>query len=179
MMMKKKMILVTIISLIGMLVSGGICFYTKTRTLLPVAVTSGTIFYHLAVRLAIGSLVDAKYHNRMDYTRKWFQEKAFEKKLYKKLNVRKWKKWLPTFNPQDFNLENRSLEEIIQVTCQAEVVHEVIMPFSFVPILFSIWFGSLEVFVITSCAAFLFDGIFVIIQRYNRPRLMRLLKRKA
>ena len=178
-MLKKKMISIAAIALIVSFVSGALYAFTKSRTFFPVAVTFGTIFYHLAMRLAIGSLVDAKYHNRMDYTKKWFQEKPFEKKLYKKLKVRKWKKHLPTLNPEDFDLKNRSIEEIIQVMCQAEVVHELIMPLSFVPVVFSIWFGSLDVFVITSCASFLFDSMFVIMQRYNRPRLMRLLKRKS
>ena len=176
--MKKKMITVAVISLVILVAAGVAYALTEIRPLLSVAVTFGTIFYHLAVRLVIGGVIDAKYHNHMDYTRRWFQEKAFEKRLYQVLKVKKWKKWLPTFNPEDFNLKNRSVEEIIQVSCQAEVVHEVIMPFSFVPILFSIWVGSLGVFVITSCAAFLFDSIFVIMQRFNRPRLLRLLRRK-
>lgn len=178
-MLKKKMIRVAVISLLISAASGAVYSCTKNQVLFPVAVTFGTIFYHFAMRLAVGSLADAKYHNRMDYTKKWFQERAFEKKLYKKLKVRKWKKWLPTLNPQDFDLKNRSVEEIIQVTCQAEVVHELIMPLSFVPIVFSVWFGSLDVFVVTSCISCLFDGAFVIIQRYNRPRLMRLLKRAS
>lgn len=129
------------------------------------------------MRLVVGYSIDAKYHNHMDYTKKWFQEKSFEAKLYKKLQVKKWKKFFPSFNPGDFQLENNSIEEIIQVTCQAEVVHEIIMILSFVPILFTIWFGSLEVFIITSCLSFLFDSIFVIMQRFNRPRLMRLVKK--
>ena len=175
--MKKKMISVAVISL-AVLVAAGITYaLTENGVLFSVAITFGTIFYHLAVRLAIGGVIDGKYHNHMDYTRKWFQEKPFEKKLYQALQVKKWKKWLPTFNPEDFDIKTRSVEEIIQVSCQAEVVHEVIMPFSFVPILSSIWFGSLGVFIITSCAAFLFDSIFVIMQRFNRPRLMRLLKK--
>ena len=175
--MKKKMISLAVISLAILVASGVTYALTEIRSLFSVAVTFGTIFYHLAVRLVIGGIIDAKYHNHMDYTRKWFQEKPFEKKLYQALKVKKWKKWLPTFNPEDFDLKNRTVEEIIQVSCQAEVVHEVIMPFSFVPIVSSIWFGSLWVFVLTSCAAFLFDGIFVIMQRFNRPRLMRLLKK--
>ena len=177
--MKKTMISMTVISLIVLVASGVTYSLTDIRPLFSVAITFGTIFYHLAVRLAIGGLIDAKYHNHMDYTKKWFQEKPSEKKLYRLLKVKKWKKWLPTFNPEDFNLKDRSVEEIIQVSCQAEVVHEVIMPFSFVPILFSIWFGSLGVFIITSCAAFIFDSIFVIMQRFNRPRLMQLLKRSS
>ena len=177
--MKKKMISAAVISL-AVLVAAGVTYaLTENRVLFSVAITFGTIFYHLAVRLVIGGVIDGKYHTHMDYTRKWFQEKPFEKKLYQALRVKKWKKWLPTFNPEDFDIKTRSVEEIIQVSCQAEVVHEVIMPFSFVPILFSIWFGSLGVFIITSCAAFLFDSIFVIMQRFNRPRLMRLLKKTA
>ena len=175
--MKKTMISVTAISLVILVASGITYALTDIQPLFSMAITFGTIFYHLSVRLAIGGLIDTKYHNHMDYTKKWFQERPFEKKLYQALKVKNWKKWLPTFNPEDFDLKNRSVEEIIQVICQAEVVHEAIMPFSFVPILFSIWFGSLGVFIITSGAAFLFDSIFVIMQRFNRPRLMRLLRR--
>ena len=86
---------------------------------------------------------------------------------------------MPTFSPEEFLLQNRSAEELIQVTCQSEIVHEVNVLLSFVPLLFSIWFGSMGVFLITSCAAALFDSLFVIMQRYNRPRLMRLMRRSS
>lgn len=175
--MKKDMIMMTLISLIVLLVSGVIYYFMGNQVIFSVAITFGTIFYHLAIRLAIGYLVDAKYHNRMDYTRKWFTEKPFEQKLYKKIQVKKWKKWFPTFNPQNFDLQSCSVAEIVQVTCQAEIVHEINMVLSFVPIIFSVWFGSVWVFVLTSCAAFIFDGIFVVMQRYNRPRLMRLIRK--
>ena len=175
--MKKNMILMTIISLVVLLVSAVIYHFTRNRVVFSAAITFGTIFYHLAIRLAVGLLIDAIYHNRMDYTKKWFADKAFERRLYKIIQVKKWKKRLPTFNPQDFDLKSRPVTEIVQVTCQSEVVHEVNMILSFVPIVFTIWFGSVGVFVITSCAAFLLDSIFVIIQRYNRPRLIRLIKR--
>ena len=176
--MKKNMISMTLISLIGLLVSVVIYRFTGNRVIFSAAITFGTIFYHLATRLAVGYLIDARYHNRMDYTKKWFTERAFERKLYKMIRVREWKKWFPTFNPQDFDLKNRSVTEIIQVTCQAEIVHEVNMILSFVPVIFSVWFGSLGVFLMTSCAAFCFDSIFVIMQRYNRPRMIRLIKDK-
>lgn len=174
------MILVTLVSLTGLLASGAAYHFTKNRVIFSFAVTFGTIFYHLAIRLAAGLLIGARFHNHhnhMDCTKTWFREKAFERKLYRKIKVKKWKKWLPTFNPQEFDLKNRSMTEIVQATCQAEVVHEVNMALSFVPVVFSVWFGSLAVFLLTSCAAFFFDGIFVIMQRYNRPRLLRLLRK--
>ena len=147
--MKKNMIWMTLISLIGLLLSGAIYYFTKNRVIFSVAITFGTVFYHLAIRLAVGYIVNIRYHNQMDYTKKWFTERAFERKLYKIIQVKKWKKRLPTYNPQDFDLKNRSITEIVQVTCQSEVVHEVNMILSFVPIVFSIWFGSVGVFVIT------------------------------
>ena len=174
--MKKKMIMMTLISLIGLLVSGAIYYFTSNRILFSVAITFGTMFYHLAVRLAVGYLIDARYHKQMDYTKKWFAERTFERKLYKMIQVKKWKKRFPTFNPQDFDLKSHSVKEIVQATCQAEVVHEINMILSFIPIVFSIWFGSFVVFLLTSFAAFLYDSIFVIMQRYNRPRLIRLMK---
>ena len=175
--MKKNMIMITLISLAGLLVSGAIYYFTRSPIFFSVAITFGTMLYHFAVRLTVGHLIDAKYHNRMDHTKKWFAERAFERKLYKLMRVKKWKKRLPTYNPQDFDLKRHSMTEIVQTTCQAEIVHEVNMVLSFIPVIFSAWFGSLGVFLITSCAAFLFDSIFVIMQRYNRPRLIRLMKK--
>ena len=174
--MKKNVFLMTLLSLIGLSASAAAYYFTGNRGVFSAAITFGTIFYHFAMRLAVGYFIDARYHNHMDYTKKWFQEKTFERRLYDKLKVKKWKKLLPTFTPQYFNLKSRSISEIVQATCQAEIVHEVNMLLSFVPVVFSIWFGSLGVFLLTSCAAFLFDGIFVVIQRYNRPRLIRLIR---
>lgn len=92
--------------------------------------------------------------------------------------VKKWKKHLPTYNPKDYSVADRTVEEIVQVTCQAETVHEINMVLSFVPVVFTIWFGSLVAFLVTSAMAFCLDGLFVIMQRYNRPRLRRLLRKK-
>lgn len=175
--MKKNMISMTLISLIGLLVSGVIYCLTKSPILFSCAITFGTMLYHFGIRLMVGHLIDARYHNRMDYTRKWFSEKSFERKLYKLMQVKKWKKRLPTYDPQNFDIKSHSMSEIVQVTCQSEIVHEINMVLSFVPVLFSIWFDSLGVFLITSFAAFLFDSMFVIMQRYNRPRLVRLMKK--
>ena len=49
----------------------------------------------------------------------------------------------------------------------------------FLPILAGNWFGSYPVFVITSILSALFDLMFVAMQRYNRQRIVRLIKRKS
>ena len=62
--------------------------------------------------------------------------------------------------------------------CGAEVVHEIIMVLSFIPLLFAIPFGVFPVFFITSVIASLVDFVFVIVQRYNRPRIIKLIRHK-
>ena len=57
-------------------------------------------------------------------------------------------------------------------TCQSELVHETIMLLSFVPLLAIGRYGAAAVFIITSAAAALFDSLFVVVQRFNRFRLL-------
>ncbi|MDE5740910.1 MAG: hypothetical protein K2H90_00505, partial [Oscillospiraceae bacterium] len=105
----------------------------------------------------------------------WFLPKDFEAGLYKRLGVKRWKNKMPTYNPDTFSLEKHSVEEILGASCQAEIVHEINVIASFVPLLFSLAVGVFPVFLITSLIAAAFDMIFVIIQRYNRPRILRLI----
>ena len=175
--MKNKMILITLILFVGFLACGIAYYFIKNSVLFTIAITLCTCFYHFAMRLIVGLCIDAIFRNKMNYNKWWFRERKFEARLYKILHVKKWKKHLPTFNPEYFDINKHSIEEIIQATCQSEVVHEIIMVLSFVPVIFTIWFGSLVAFLITSFIAFCFDSIFVIMQRFNRPRLRRLLKR--
>jgi hypothetical protein len=149
--------------------------YASEGVLLSFAITFGTFFYHFAMRLAVGHTLNAVFRNKMDFTKPWFCERKFEKKLYRLLRVRVWRKHVPTYAPETFSRELHSWREIAMATCQAEIVHEVIVLFSFVPILFAIPFGALPVFVITSVISALFDMIFVILQRYNRPMLLRVM----
>lgn len=169
--------LTTLAFLIGLLALGTAYSLTKNQILYFMAIACGTTFYHLSMRLAVAYTIDAKFHNHMDYTKKWFQEIRFEPKFYKIIGLKKWKKWLPSFNPHDFLLDRHSVTHIIQATCQAEIIHEVIMILSFVPVIFSVWVGGMRVFIVTSCMSSLLDSVFVILQRYNRPRLMRLIEK--
>lgn len=176
--MKRKMIIITIIFSVALLASGIAYYFTQNSILFSITITFGTCLYHFAMRLIIGHSINAIFHNKMHYNRWWFREKKFEARLYKILHVKNWKKHVPTYNEESFDIRKHSIEEIIQVTCQSEIVHEINMVLSFVPVIFTVWFGALLAFLITSCVAFCFDSIFVILQRYNRPRLIRLLKYK-
>lgn len=142
-----------------------------------VAISLGITFYHFSMRLAVGSLLDQKLRNEVDYHCAWFQERSFEPKLYAFAHVRIWKKHMPTFEADLFDLRTKNLESIVKATCQAEIVHEIIIVLSHLPILLGFAIGTWKVLIGTSVLAALIDLLFVMIQRYNRPRLVLLMER--
>ena len=143
---------------------------------LTLSITFGMITYHFVMRLLIGWLVMIFMKNKADYTKQWYQLHSWEKTFYKKIKIKKWKNKMPTYRPQDFSPKEHTWQEIAQTMCQSEVGHELIVIFSFLPIFASKWFGAFGVFVITSVVSAAFDMILVMIQRYNRDRIQRLIK---
>lgn len=63
--------------------------------------------------------------------------------------------------------------------CQAELVHETIVVLSFLPIAGGIRFGAYPVFIITTVLAAGYDLLFVMMQRYNRQRVLMLPAHKS
>lgn len=175
--MKKMMRVIALISVVLTIVCS--CLYAAFNrdVLLSMAITFGTISYHFVMRLIVGFVVDRIMNNRADYRKKWFQCSDREMKVYDRLKIKSWKGKMPAYEPDLFNPGKHSWEEIVQATCQAEIVHEIIVILSAIPVLFSMWFGAFWVFLITTILAAIFDMCFVMIQRYNRPRIIRLIKR--
>lgn len=150
---------------------------SPAEPLLSLCISLGVVAYHLVMRLLVGTVINGVFHNRMDYTKRWFQPFAAEQKLYAFLRVKTWKVRVPAYAPDTFSLTLHSLDEIVQATCQAEIVHEIILLLSFLPLLLIIPFGEtileILVFIVTSLLAATIDLIFVITQRFNRPRLLK------
>lgn len=141
------------------------------------AITAGTFAYHLLMRLAVGLAFDRVLNNHVDYTHPWFRLHAFEECLYERLQVGKWKTSMPTYDPDAFDRHEHSWDEIAQAMCQAELVHEVIVSLSFLPIAAGPFLGGWVAFVTTSVLAAGYDMLFVFMQRYNRPRILRIVER--
>lgn len=157
------------------LVLAVLCRFLKAGWLLPTAISFGTTAYHFCMRLALGYLIPKL---PFDPRHPWFRPRRWEPALYKALGVKRWKGKLPTYDPSEFSLKAQTKEQILRNMCGAELVHEAIMAFSLVPIAFSQVFGAASVFWITSLAAAVFDSLFVMAQRYNRPRLERILSKQ-
>ncbi len=141
------------------------------------AITFGTSTYHLGMRLLVGVLYNIGM-KRANYKKKWYQIHSWESRLYQFIKVKKWKAKMPTYDPDTFSNKKHTWDEIAQAMCQAELIHETNIVLSFVPLIASVPFGSFDVFFITSICSAVFDLLFVIIQRYNRPRIVKMIVRQ-
>lgn len=169
----KTMVSAAVIGFFGAVFSGAAYFISGEGIFETFAITFGTIFYHLGIRLLIGAVFNAVMNNKADYTKKLFQIRPWEHKLYKIIKVKKWKDKLPSYYPDSFSPKEHTWDEIAQTMCQSECVHITNAAVSFVPVIFSKLLGAFYVFLITSICAAVFDLIFVIIQRYNRDRVIK------
>ena len=62
---------------------------TENGVLLSLAITAGTISYHFVMRYTVAGVFSHTMHNRANLSRKWYQQKKWEKKLYRKLHVKR------------------------------------------------------------------------------------------
>ena len=175
--MKRKMILTTVFLLIGFAISLPIFIVTRNTIVEAVTITIGIMLYHFAMRLTVGAIVNLIMKNKANYKNVWFREKRFEKKFYNLLRVRKWRKHIPTYSPDTFDTSKKTVKEIVGATCQAEIVHEVIIPLCLLPIAIIPFVGGAAAIFTTSFLSILIDSVFVILQRYNRPKIIRVMER--
>ena len=172
--MAKSMKIISIVTLLLTIVFALLYHHFANSVFLTVAISTGTTAYHFVFRLIVGYIFDITMKNNVNYNKRWFRVGKGELKFYKFLKVKRWKDKMPTFDPKAFDTSNRTWEQIAQATCQSELVHETNVVLSFLPIIASVWFGEILVFVVTSVLSAIFDLLFVFMQRFNRQRILRL-----
>ncbi|MBE6793385.1 MAG: hypothetical protein E7532_00385 [Ruminococcaceae bacterium] len=153
-------------------------YYTKvlySTVILWLGIVSFTIMYHLWMRIIMGN---ATKLFRINYQNFWFREKKFEKKMYKFLRVKRWKNKTLTYNPELYDINTRTPEEIAFTTAKSELDHIINVLIAFSTVLFGLLWGMTWIFALTAFFAAIFDSQFIIIQRYNRPRLVKLIERE-
>ncbi|MCH5303781.1 MAG: hypothetical protein J1E41_02860 [Ruminococcus sp.] len=174
----KMMLTVMLIGLFGCVICSILYYTSHIQWLFSCAITFGVIAYHLLIRFISPPILFLVFKNKYNYKWSWFQQKSWEPKIYRFLKVKNWKKHIMTYDPSEFSGKVHTIEEIINNMCNAEVVHELIVVLSFTSLFFSIPFGSFDVFLITAILAALFDSIFIVVQRFNRPRLVAILNKQ-
>lgn len=173
------LIMYSIISLSAMVAAVGFFLYYAHifphTAVMWTSVVFFTIWYHLQMRLLFGNVSKLMKFRTESFI---FRERKFEKKLYKFLRVKKWKGKALTYNPELYDVSTRTLYEIVSQTMKAEGDHWVNIIIAFSTAVFGIIWGNLWIFLLSAVLVALFDMQFIFIQRYNHPRLMRLMKKQ-
>lgn len=113
-----------------------------------------------------------------------YRPKVWEKdgEFYKKLGIRRWKDKLPDVSRRtkriytkkvDLKKDAQNIRRLIQETCVAEWVHYQLILLSLPVTWIYRGLGGWVIFALCAVG----NLLFVAIQRYNRPRLVRTLKR--
>lgn len=136
-------------------------------------VTFITCFYHFAYRLLINAILP-KQAEKLSFSCKWFTIKNFEISIFKLLKVKRWREKLPNLLPSVKSAADLSTDMILRETCQAEMMHELDILFSFVPFFVSLFYGSNEwIFLFSGLFTAGFDLCLVIFYRHFRTRLIK------
>jgi hypothetical protein len=151
-------------------------------------VTINTLFWlflHFGVAFIFVRLPEDLRLHVFNNKRKLFIVSEKEIRFYKKIHLPKWKDKLPQYN-KGFNKRNlpnkvskEYLELFINVTCQAEMVHYIIIPLGYFSIFFALLIKNQEYWLFILIATFIgiCNILFSLIQRYNRFRLEKILLR--
>ncbi len=123
-----------------------------------------------------------EYTHRSDFVTLRFIQRVLRKEIRKafirSVKGKKWKDKMPTFAPEMLDFKVHTWEEMAGAMCQSEVVHSIIAVLCFVPILATLVWGTFWVFFITSVLSACVESMFVIMQRYNRPRVKKMIEKQ-
>lgn len=172
---KQTKYLISAASLVMMFVFLALYVRNGTEVFLIIGVIAMSVSYQLIVRLFIGIVCEGLFKDGVDYDNSgWFETSDSEEGFYRRLNIRRWKGRLPEFEETDFSLKKHGVENLIIETCRTEVRHEVNMIASFVSLFLGVFFGRLWIFFVIALVSALIDFVFVAVQRYNRPRMIKI-----
>ena len=146
----------------------------KSSIVLWAGIVSFMILYHFGLRIFFGNVTN-KF--KINYSHPWYKPRKFEDGLYKLLMVRKWKEKVLTFEPDKYDFENVTLEELATTMSKSELDHWINELISIFSMLFTFVWGCAPAFVISAVVAMLFDAQFIVVQRFNRPIVIRLINR--
>ena len=143
------------------------------------AITLFTTFYHFAMRLITAYAVTVCRRKGAERDSAPLSLCRTERGFYNLIRVKKWKKYAPTYNKEQFDIHKRDYAELCHNMANAEIGHALIVLLSFAPILLEKRLGGGAAFWITSVFAAAFDLQFVFIQRYNRARVSKIMQKQT
>ncbi len=138
-------------------------------------IVSFMILYHFGLRILFGEITKRL---KINYRHPFFRRRGFEKKLYSTLRVRNWKDRVLTFDPASYDFHRHTLDELATTMAKSETDHWINEIISLTSLFFALLWGHFPIFLITCIAAMLFDAQFIVVQRFNRPIVLRLMEHR-
>ena len=156
-------------------------FYTgNTDSLIVfwIGMVTFTIMYHFWVRIIMGNVLKL-FKKHITYKQYFFREKKFEKKFYDFIKVKSWKDKVLTYAPQEFDLKANSLETVANNMAKAELDHWINSLISISTIFFGYISNVFWPFIVSAIFAMAFETQFIVLQRYNRPRVVKIIEKEG
>lgn len=163
-----------------MLMVSAVCFVLyygglfQSLVVLWVGIASFTILYHFWLRILMGKVTK---RFAIDYRAWWFKERRFEKYIFKILRVRKWKGKVLTYDPDAFLIEKHGYKGVANAMAKAETDHWINELISLSTMLFPLLWGAPWLFISTAVVGMLFDMQFIVVQRFHRPIITRVIEK--
>jgi len=144
------------------------------------------VLYVVIIGILSNPVASLVKRDNIDYTRFPYCTHSFEKggRLYDKIGIRRWKDKVPDMSnflknlvKKEIKAESTSADILrqIQETCVAEMIHFVLILLSLA--VFFYWRSKWAI-LFEAIYIFILNLPFILIQRYNRPRLIKLYQRK-
>lgn len=160
------------------LISGFSYLNLGNRIFFHIFATGLMVLYHVLIRALTPRFVMLVHKKPFNPDNFCFRGRSFEKSLYKFFKVKKWKDKLITVEPEAFSPKTNSPEGILEMMCIAEVIHTLLFFWSLCFILFGFIFGKFWIFIPVASLSGAWELRFVMAQRFNRPRVKKLLQKK-
>lgn len=141
----------------------------------PISITLFTSTYHFTMRLGMDALVRKLPDTAIQSIVHIPKPGPFLSKIYRILHVKQWKHKVMTARPEDFTTGD--IKQLLLHMKRSLIGHILMMVLSFVPLLFTAYFGAGLAFLITSILSCLLEVPFIIIQCYNIPRVEGIIRR--
>lgn len=114
--MKKLIYLLTVVFFLVTVLTAVIYIKTGRPVFLTLCITSGTFSCHFVMRLIVGFVFQICMRNRADYRKWWDREKKWESRFYKRINVRKWKRFMPKYEASLSDVERFPPLQVVSIT---------------------------------------------------------------
>lgn len=157
--------------------------YGCTQPYVAIFITLFMFAYHADIRLLIGFIVSI-FKKRINVDKKCFAVSLKEYKRLDKLKIKKWKEHVLTLYKNQFTIQGsfnkERVEAILKNNINAEITHWICFFISLLAILFGYLLSPEEIwiYICTSIAcSLLLDLPFILIQRYNRYKLLKIKSR--